>query len=66
MLMRSKLGRKMEFYFWEILLCHLKNIARIGKKHITFVFIQSHILVFAFFEISQLCKLIWQANRNEP
>jgi|GEM_PF-6019735 len=48
----------METNFWEIALRHLQHIVGIGKKHITTVLIESHKLMFAFFECFQCVGII--------
>ena len=48
----------MEGDMFVILLRHRKDIGTIRHKHVTAVFIGSHILCFAFFEGVQLCSIV--------
>ena len=44
----------MELYVREVALCHLQNVARVGKEHVAAVFVGCHILEFALFKVFQL------------
>ena len=45
-----KLTRKVELDVLEVLLCHAKHIARVGKEDIATLCILCHVLVFALLE----------------
>ena len=48
----------METYIFEILLCHLQHIARVGKEDIASFTVFSHVLIFSLFEVFEFFLVV--------
>ena len=48
----------MEAYVLEVFLCHLKNIARVGKEDVAAVAVFRHVLILALLEVLELTFVV--------
>ena len=53
-----KFAREVEFYLWEVGLCHLQDVSGVGEEDVAAVAVYSHKLVFALFEGSQGFRVV--------
>lgn len=49
-----ELGGEVEAYFGEVLLGHSEDVAGVGEEYVATVAVESHVLVLAAFELSEL------------
>ena len=48
----------MEPDMFEVLLCHAEHIARVGKEHVSALYVLGHVLILALLEVLQLLRIV--------